>query len=676
MQRWWYSDDKSNVKDKVQREKKRNGRQEESNFKEWTFKVFVNTDLNLHEKVAVTGSCDELGNWDPDHCVLLSDDGSNTWTLKLNVPSKIEINYRYFIASIDPSNSSNVHVRKWETHLKARCIPAEETLTSDNNLETFGVVDGIEKVDKGWLTNETILQFKFFNNPFMLKERIKNRLLYVKMTPMNLRINAESSNLNAIMDESLSNDTRENATDTPAYAFTEVATINGDEYMYTKQEQFGRAYKNDDVLTFHVTVTEPENIAYLIDLYTYSKKSMLDHDPPYHLGYHYLLPNMLRKSEGCLELPITCSSKHRPLGMMRVEYVKITPINDPKCDLSITYERHWNEKHKGLDVGHRGAGTSFKSSSGNTIRENTIASLKKAASSGAKFVEFDVQLSKDLHPVIYHDFHVYVSLKKKGTFDANDLLELPMKELTLEQLKNLKVYHTVEGRSREPKFFDEDLAEHQPFPELAEALEMIDEDVGFNIEIKSAQELEDGTLESTSSSIDKNLYVDCILEVVLAKAGKRRIVFSSFDPDICIMLRNKQNVYPTMFLTLGKTTRYKQYRFPLCNTIQNAVKFSVANELLGIVAHSEDLLRDISQVNLVKDHGLAIFCWGDDNNCKDNIKFLKDKGLHAIIYDKVDVLIDKEVYYVGTESKTESDILAQIGIEHPFTPSTSVKLAG
>lgn len=73
------------------------------------------------------------------------------------------------------------------------------------------------------------------------------------------------------------------------------------------------------------------------------------------------------------------------------------------------------------------------------------------------------------------------------------------------------------------------------------------------------------------------------------------------------------------------------------------MKFSVANELLGIVAHTEDLLRDISQVDLAKDFGLTIFCWGDDNNCKDTIKYLKEKGLHAIIYDKVDVLIESKV---------------------------------
>lgn len=228
----------------------------------------------------------------------------------------------------------------------------------------------------------------------------------------------------------------------------------------------------------------------------------------------------------------------------------------------LSYIRYWNEKYRGLDVGHRGTGTSFKVTSGGSIRENTIASLKRAGESGAHFVEFDVQLSKDLHPVIYHDYRVYVSLKKKATIDANDMLELPMRELTLEQLKNLKVYHVVEGRTREPKFFDEDLADHQPFPELSEALTVIDEKIGFNIEIKWAQLLEDGRYEDDLASIDKNLYVDRILEVVLDKGGSRRIVFSCFDADVCVMLRNKQNIYPVMFLTLGGSSRYPKYYNP------------------------------------------------------------------------------------------------------------------
>lgn len=89
-----------------------------------------------------------------------------------------------------------------------------------------------------------------------------------------------------------------------------------------------------------------------------------------------------------------------------------------------SYCRYWNKRLKGLDVGHRGTGSSFKNTSDHdAIRENTIASLKRAAEHGADMVEFDVQLSKDLVPVIYHDLKVYVSLKKKKSIDENDMLE-------------------------------------------------------------------------------------------------------------------------------------------------------------------------------------------------------------------------------------------------------------
>lgn len=173
-----------------------------------------------------------------------------------------------------------------------------------------------------------------------------------------------------------------------------------------------------------------------------------------------------------------------------------------------SYIRYWNSKWTGLEVGHRGSGNSFKSPEQETIRENTIASLKKAASHGADFVEFDVQLSKDLVPVIYHDFMVYVSLKKKKALDSNDMLELPMRELTLEQLNNLKIYHAVEGRNREAKFFDEDLDEHQPFPQLADALNLIDMSVGFNIEVKWSMQL-----------MGKNLLIKKVCYKTVSKAS-------------------------------------------------------------------------------------------------------------------------------------------------------------
>jgi glycerophosphoryl diester phosphodiesterase len=60
-------------------------------------------------------------------------------------------------------------------------------------------------------------------------------------------------------------------------------------------------------------------------------------------------------------------------------------------------------------VGHRGSGKNKVLPAGAapearpSIRENTITSFNLAARSGAQFVEFDVQVTKDGVPVIFHD---------------------------------------------------------------------------------------------------------------------------------------------------------------------------------------------------------------------------------------------------------------------------------
>lgn len=149
---------------------------------------------------------------------------------------------------------------------------------------------------------------------------------------MNLRINATESSTHGHLggafdvEDSLSNDTRENgSTEQPVYAFAEVATLKSATNDFEAQSQFGRPYLQDDIMIFNVSVGDPENVAYLIDLYTYSSRVSPDDDePPYHLGYHYILPNCLRKSDGKLEIPITCATKHRPLGMMKVEYIRVS----------------------------------------------------------------------------------------------------------------------------------------------------------------------------------------------------------------------------------------------------------------------------------------------------------------------------------------------------------------
>lgn len=45
---------------------------------------------------------------------------------------------------------------------------------------------------------------------------------------------------------------------------------------------------------------------------------------------------------------------------------------------------------------------------------------------------------------------------------------------------------------------------------------------------------------------------------------------------------------------------------------------------------------------MAKEANLVIFCWGDENADKSVIKYLKELGLHGIIYDKFDQYTLKE----------------------------------
>ncbi|XP_011162338.1 glycerophosphocholine phosphodiesterase GPCPD1 [Solenopsis invicta] len=656
--------------------------------RDWVFRVQV-PNLEKNEVVYVVGNLPELGAWNHNQAIQMtqehssprespilldnsnsgdfySEDGDNAadgifeedgriFSQKVALPIDANIEFRYFVAVICQSNGTKnsaktLIIRRWETHMTPRSIRKNTPSNFDNDTlpdpDKFGYHNNYCKIERGWLTDETVIQFKLFNNPIKLwKNRLQNKKVHIKMTPVNL-VRHNSLELQQFggdcIDDSLSMDTQD-IVDQPAFtSITEIAVMDDEEARFTFQEQFGRPYNENDFLIFNVAVRYPETIGYLVDYYVYSSRGFPG-EPPNHIGFSYILPGALQPSVGLLTVPIT-STKHRPIGQLTVEYVVIKPIPDHPWDMSISYAKHWEQRWSGLDVGHRGLGTSFKFETKNcaNVRENTVASLKTASYHGADMVEFDVQLSKDLIPVIYHDFYVSISMKRKKQIEAMDMLEIPVKDLTLEQLHLLKVYHVAEGREKNPRFFDEDLEDHQPFPTLQTVLQELEQHVGCNIEIKWTMQLKDGTFE-LNHPFDLNIYLDVILKVVLEYGGDRKIVFSSFNPDICAMIRLKQNKYPVVFLTQGITTKYPTYHDPRCQTVPMAMKHALAADILGINVHTEDLLRDPSQVKLVKDAGLIIFCWGDDNNDKETIQYLKKLGLHAVIYDKIDEYNAKEV---------------------------------
>lgn len=408
--------------------------------RQWLFRVRV-PEIKTGETVCVTGNTPELGSWDPDKCIPLEQEGeSEIWSNILNIPDKQEVQYRYAVCIVVEAGLQ-VIVRNWETNLDCRKIESRgASPTNKDEPQAYGDYDNYSHVDRGWLNKETIVQLKMFKNPVLWRPRYANRSIYIKVTPLNLlRYNTSfPKNMAEALEESVSTDNQDTL-ENPKFASTEVASLYAPDSTFQQQEQFGKEFKYGDSLIFQSTVLFPTSIAFLIDLFVYSSKAE-DGEPPYHAGFSYLLPSALQSSLGSAILPVT-STKHRPLGQIELEYLVIRPVPNIKCDMEISFSRYWKNSWCGLDVGHRGSGSSFKIETQNCaeVRENTLASLKSAIDHGADFVEFDVQLSKDLVPIIYHDFHVCISLKKKKQLDDTDMLELPLKELTLEQLRLLKV---------------------------------------------------------------------------------------------------------------------------------------------------------------------------------------------------------------------------------------------
>ncbi|KAK0139288.1 Glycerophosphocholine phosphodiesterase GPCPD1 [Merluccius polli] len=361
---------------------------------------------------------------------------------------------------------------------------------------------------------------------------------------------------------------------------------------------------------------------------------------PGHVGTACLLSSSFAESgkdNGVATLPIMGRNSRQTIGKVRVDYLVIRPIRGLHCDMNASFTRYWR-KRSALDVGHRGAG-STQAAKHHKVQENTIASFKSAANHGAAYVEFDVHLSRDSVPIVYHDLTCCIATKKKNDKTSLELIEVPVKDLTYDQLQLLKLAHATAMKSKDHKDLledEEEIDEDQPFPSLSQIFQAVPENVGFNIELKWICQMKDGSWDGNLSSyFNMNTFLDIILTCVLQMAGQRRIVFSCFDPDVCSMVRQKQNKYPILFLTQGISDTYPTLMDIRCQSTQVAMSFAQSENILGISAHTEELLKSPGLIREAQTKGLVVFCWGEDNNDHRNRSTLREQGIDGLIYDRI-----------------------------------------
>lgn len=351
-------------------------------------------------------------------------------------------------------------------------------------------------------------------------------------------------------------------------------------------------------------------------------------------AYVYLDPKF--SSQGIQRTPIIASNNHAPIGQLQIDYLIITnPVAYGRQALRLS----WPEDSSGaLHCGHRGSGAGRRLDLDEKLMENTIASFNYAHRNGADLCELDVLVSADGIPIVYHDFDVDAVTAHQSS-DQLGKFRVQVNQFTVEQLRDFRLLslNDKEGCPYTLKVSNQAKA-NKPFPTLAEVLNQVDSTCGLNIEIKWPQLLESGKMEARKYR-EINDFVDRIIDVVSAHAGNRKVVLESFDADLVILLRLKQDRFPVIFLTQGMTDRYERYVDLRARSVRNGIYFAQAFDLAGIDIILDYYLESGKElVQFVKSHNLVARAWGDFGEEPEKLCALEKTGLQCITYDKVDLL--------------------------------------
>lgn len=143
--------------------------------------------------------------------------------------------------------------------------------------------------------------------------------------------------------------------------------------------------------------------------------------------------------------------------------------------------------------------------------------------------------------------------------------------------------------------------------------------------------------EMDTYAVELNSFVDTVLTKVYDLGTGRDVLFSSFNPDICLLLSFKQPSIPVLFLTDAGASPVGDIR---ASSLQEAVRFASRWNLLGIVTQAEPLVLCPRLVRIVKESGLVCVSYGVLNNdginvdvsAPPNIPIILTKSNHCISY--------------------------------------------
>ncbi|GJT29928.1 glycerophosphodiester phosphodiesterase GDPD1, chloroplastic-like protein [Tanacetum coccineum] len=123
-----------------------------------------------------------------------------------------------------------------------------------------------------------------------------------------------------------------------------------------------------------------------------------------------------------------------------------------------------------------------------------------------------------------------------------------------------------------------------------------------------------------------------ILKVVYENAQERPVLFSTFQPDVALLMKKLQHTYPVYFLTNGGNEIYDDVRM---NSLEEAKKLALEGGLDGIVSEVKGIFRNPSVVREIKESNLSLLTYGKLNNVPEAVHVQYLMGVEGVIVDLV-----------------------------------------
>ena len=278
--------------------------------------------------------------------------------------------------------------------------------------------------------------------------------------------------------------------------------------------------------------------------------------------------------------------------------------------------------------GHRGA-------RGDMV-ENSISGLKYAFDLGIRAVEFDVVISKDNIPVLFHDYRLNPDLVKDSS--GNWITDKNMKliDLTYEKISKYTIESVKPDTKYAKRFKNQQSAKGEKIPKLTEFFQLVTEDkykdAFLNLEIKS-------TLTQENVTPNPEKMVSLILKDIKEFNLEDRTLITSYDWRILYELKKQNPNVLRGFITLQQdlpTTKKNVYENSpwMVKKYPMEELFLLPNIIKSLEGHVWSVFyRDVTKQNveLAHKHGLATCVW-TVNREKDIIRMI-EYGVDGIITD-------------------------------------------